>query len=118
MRESDILNEENADGQQRRSSEKHPGDRAFCFLGECNPRHHHGQQQGKVTKLDYVHMRIDFSSAIFEKGSDIREIRRHGCTIAGNGRVCGSIEAGADTRRIWMQYEDREDVAENHADDD
>src|SRR6266849_10434928 len=72
--QTDVMNQEDANRQQRRAEQECPRDAAFGQRGKSNPRLDQREQQGQIAEIDQVDVRIDLGAAIFEQRPHVLKI--------------------------------------------
>jgi hypothetical protein len=76
------------------------------------------KQERQVTEIDHVDVRVHFGPAVFQERPDILKTSMHQRSISFECCVRGCCQAGADTGRILVQNEDRENIPEKHSNED
>src|SRR5580704_6503888 len=112
------MDEKDSARKQARSCQKKPSKMLFCAFPQRTPGEEDRKQERQVTEIDHVDVCVHFGPAVFKERPDFLKTCVDLRSISSKCRVRGGCQAGADTRRILVQNENRENISEKHSNED
>src|ERR1041384_116572 len=115
VRETDVMNQENADRQHCPAPDKHPGKASSNDLREFHPRLKQRQEKRQRAKGDQVNVSINLCAAVLKKPAGFLEMRLHSGAVARFSSLNGSTQACTYTSCVLVQDNHGKDIAKNHS---